>query len=419
MNNTFRISIITCIVSVSFFANVDAQKIATLEVDLNKETAGLHVPVQVNLDEITHLPDSAIRLVEVQGKKRLPVSYQIESKDQRMLYWIILPGNKRPGKRTFELVEGEPLRSDDHIKAVAEEGSLTISSGSKNLLRYNYKTIYPPKGVDSVFRRSGFIHPLWSPHGQELTRIHAWDHYHHFGLWNPWTKVYFEGDTVDFWNLAKKEGTVKFGNFVSINDGPVYADYQVLHEHVVLKESGEEKVAMNELQSVRIYQPSPDQDYYIADFTIQLNCATKSPLVLAEYGYGSLGWRATEKWNKDNSTILTSEGKVRKEADGTKARWCLVQGSIDDDHAGAVMMSFPTNYNHPEPLRIWPENIFGRGDVYVNFFPARDTDWQLKPGNNYVLKYRFLVFNGQFSKEKAEAAWQYFAHPATITVKKK
>jgi hypothetical protein len=33
-----------------------------------------------------------------------------------------------------------------------------------------------------------------------------------------------------------------------------------------------------------------------------------------------------------------------------------------------------------------------------------------------VLKYRFVVFNGHFDKEKAEAAWHYFAYPPKVVV---
>jgi len=197
----------------------------------------------------------------------------------------------------------------------------------------------------------------------------------------------------------------------------VFADYQVLHQHVVFTKNDGEKTAINELQSVRIYQPAGAIDYYLMDITIQLNCATDSPVVLKAYRYGGLGWRATEKWNKNNSEILTSEGKSRKEADGTKARWAIVQGSLDNDYDGAVMMSYPTNYNYPEPLRIWPENVVGDGDVYANFFPCRDKDWILTPGQDHVLKYRFLVFNGKFNAQKAEAAWRQFAHPPKVTVK--
>lgn len=394
-----------------------AQNLANLEIVLTKGSVGTDIPVYINLDEITLLPDTSLSLWEVKGNKRLPIAYQIENKGRRMLYWMISNSESGPEKRIFELVKGAPLKYADHIRSVAAEGFLNISVNNRNLLRYNYKTMYPPKGVDTVFKRSGFIHPLWSPHGQELTRINAPDHYHHFGLWNPWTHVFFEGDTVDFWNLKSKQGTVRFANFTSVNDGAVYADFQALHEHVVFKKDGTEKVALNELQTVRVYQPQANQDYYIADIIIQLNCATESPVLLKEYRYGGLGWRATEKWNKDNSETLSSEGKTRKDADGTKARWVIVQGSIDQDYAGAVMMSYPTNYNYPEPLRIWPESMNGRGDVYANFSPTKDKDWLLKPGQNYVLKYRFLVFNGKYSKEKAETAWQSFAHPPVITIK--
>src|SRR5690606_26877362 len=130
---------------------------------------------------------------------------------------------------------------------------------------------------------------------------------------------------------------------VSTNQGAVYGDYQTLHKHIAFKKDGSEKTAINELQSVRIYKPGQNQDYYIADITVQLNCASASPVILEEYRYGGLGWRATEKWNKDNSETLTSEGKTRKDADGTKARWVIVQGSLDQDYGGAVMMSYPSN----------------------------------------------------------------------------
>ncbi len=118
-----------------------------------------------------------------------------------------------------------------------------------------------------------------------------------------------------------------------------------------------------------------------------------------------------------NSKIITSEGKGRREADGSKARWCMVQGAINKDHAGLIMMSYPTNYNYPEPLRVWPENMNKRGDVFLNFSPTKNMNWLISPGKVYVLKYRFLVFNDPFSKEKAETGWQNFANPPAITVK--
>ena len=405
------------IAMIGFLTPAQAQKLATIEVSASKAIEGADAAVRVNLDEITFLPVSEISLFETTGGKRVAIDCQIENRGNRSIYWIMNQTVGQPQKRTFDLFKAIPAKPRMQMDALTDDGALTIRAGSKDLLRYNYKTVYPPDGVDTVFKRSGFIHPLWSPHGQELTRINAPDHYHHFGLWNPWTHVYFEGDTVDFWNLKSRLGTVRFAGFVSVSKGPVYADYQTLHEHVVFKKNGTEKVAMNELQTVRVYQPK-NEDYYIADITIQLNCASDSPVTLEEYRYGGLGWRATEKWNKDNSETITSEGLARKEADGSKARWVIVQGNMGTEYAGAVMMSYPANYNHPEPLRIWPENTNQRGDVFANFSPTKNKDWPLIPGQDYVLKYRLLVFNGKYSKEKAEAAWQAFAYSPEVKITK-
>ena len=395
-----------------------AQRVATLEVVVSPTSNSLETPVKTSLDALTFLPDSVLTLVEVQGTKRTNVPFQIEHGAERTVHWILDPAASKTSKRTYELVKGKASKTGAPMRVQDAQGSFTLMSNDKNLLRYNYKTVYPPAGIDTAYKRSGFIHPLWSPHGQELTRIQAPDHYHHYGIWNPWTHVLFEKDTVDFWNIRDRKGTVRFAKAVSTTAGPVYSEYQVLQEHVAFKKGGPEKVALNELQSVRVYQPK-GQDYYIADVTINMTCASASPVLLLAYRYGGFGWRTTEKWNKDNSEVLTSEGKNRKQADGSTARWCIVQGQIDNDYAGVVMMSYPTNYNHPEPLRIWPETQNGRGDMFANFSPTKNMNWQLNPGQTYTLKYRLIVYNGHFTKEKAESGWQAFSAEPKVTVQRK
>ena len=396
----------------------NAQKIATLEVVLDKDATGMEIPVRTSLDAITYLPDSIISLYEITRSGRNAVPFQIEAGFPRMLHWVVFPSGNKPGeKHTYELVQGE-AKQMLLAETTINDGALTIHKGDKNLLSYVFKTVYPPKGIDTAYRRSGFIHPLWSPNGKELTRIQPLDHYHHYGIWNPWTQVEYEGDIIDFWNINSKQGTVRFANFISVKEGPVYSEFSALHEHVVFRKSGGEEVAMNELQTIRVYPQQKGQDYFIVDFNFRMNCATESPFKILEYRYAGLGWRTTEKWDNKNSIVLTSEGKTRKDADGSKARWCIVEGALDEDYAGVVMMSCPTNYNYPEPLRIWPEDQYKRGDMFANFCPTKDMDWMLNPGKDYFLTYRFLVYNGKTDAVKAENAWNYFAYPPEITVKK-
>ena len=392
-----------------------AQKISTFEVDIPLSTNGVEVPVSIDLDKITDVADASLTLTLVNGRERTPVPFQISGDKQRTLNWLV-KSDGNPGKKTFEL-QKKKHSSFTSIEATKNDGELTIHDGATSLLRYNYKTVYPPTGIDTAFKRSAFIHPLWTPRGQVLTRIQAPDHYHHYGIWNPWTHVLFEGDTVDFWNLKSRKGTVRFGNFVSVVSGPVYAEYAARHEHVAFKKNGKEKIALNEVQTVRVYKPEENANYYLVDITIEMKCASESPFLILEYRYAGLGWRATEKWNKDNSEVLTSEGKTRKDADGSTAKWFFVQGNLDSDYGGAAMMSHPSNYNYPEPLRIWPENS-NKGEMFAMFAPTKTKDWLLSPGQTYTLKYRFVVFNDHLAKEKAESAWHYFATPAIVTVKK-
>ena len=393
-----------------------AQKIATFEVDMQPSTQGLNMPVSINLDNITTLPEADLVLTEITTKQAVAIPFQVKNGENRMLHWLIpAQNNAKITKRVFQLSKGKQNIAVT-IKPVIDDGMLTIQANEKNLLRYYFKTLMPPKRVDEAYKRSGFIHPLWSPHGQVLTRIQPPDHYHHYGIWNPWTHVLFQGDTIDFWNLNAKKGTVRFANFVSNTEGGVFSEFETLHEHVVFKRDGSEVVAMNELQTVRVYRPDEKADYYIMDIVSKLNCATESPFKILAYRYAGMGWRATQEWDNKNSEVLSSEGKTRKDADGTKARWWLAQGTLGDDYGGAAMLSHPTNFNHPEPLRIWPENQYDRGDLFGMFAPTKDIDWLLEPNKTYVLRYRWLVFNGKMTKEKADAAWKAFAEMPKISV---
>lgn len=393
----------------------DAQVIARLTLPLVNNN--ISTPVYIDLDELTSAPGSLLSLREI--NTNTPVAFQIEHSGRRFLWWMVERKNNSP-RRSFELVQlNTPAKQTTSPLELAEnDKNIRIKEDGKDVLQYNFAVHYPPAGVDTVFKRSGFIHPLWTPSGNILTRINPPDHYHHMGLWNPWTHVLFENKQVDFWNIGDKKGTVRFSHFISKTRGNIFAGFQALQEHVAfnIPGAGQEKTALNEVWDIKVYNTS--NNMWLCDFASILNCASDSPVTLEEYRYGGFGFRATEVWNNANSKVLTSEGKTRKEADASTARWCMIDGALEKGHGGILFMSYPTNYNFPEPMRVWPEDANKRGDVFFSFSPTRNKDWPLEPQKNYVLKYRMLMYDGTITPQQAEEAWMSFAHPPAVQVKK-
>jgi hypothetical protein len=296
---------------------------------------------------------------------------------------------------------------------VKKDGALFIHYAGKDLLGFQYEMHYPPAGVDTAFKRNGYIHPVYTPHGQLLTRINAPDHYHHYGIWNPWTKIQYMGNIYDLWNLVSRQGTVRFEKFNAIIERKNSSSFSARLNHIAFIGNQNEKketIIIVENQKITFHHPAREKDHYFLDVEIELIPATDSAVILKEYRYGGLGWRATEEWHKDNSAVLTSAGLARKEADGSLARWVVVEGSLGNERGGMVWFSHPGNYNHPEPLRIWPEDSNKRGDMFANFSPTKNKDWILEPHKKYKLKYRILVYNGtMMDKIKMDKLWDDFS----------
>ena len=87
---------------------------------------------------------------------------------------------------------------------------IKVLDGTNELLVYHKSEMLPPKGSDPSYKRSAFIHPLRTPKGTIVTSIHPDDHLHHVGLWDAWVNTSHGNQKIDFWNLKKKEGTVRY-----------------------------------------------------------------------------------------------------------------------------------------------------------------------------------------------------------------
>ena len=234
------------------------------------------------------------------------------------------------------------------------------------------------------------------------------------GIWMPWTSTKFEGRNIDFWNLGKGEGTVRFAGFGLLENGPVYGRFTAEQEHVELKSPAGAKVVLKETWDVRAYNVGGlKKGYRLWDFVSTQRCATASPLHILKYHYGGLGFRGTEEWTDDNSDYLTSNGNSRKDAEGTRGKWCDISGMTANGPAGLTIMGHPENFRYPQPFHIW-----SRGGIFLGFVPELLGDWKMEPGKNYVFRYRFCAHDGKISAADAERLWNDFAEPPEVRIVK-
>jgi len=413
----------TLTILLGFLLSVHGQeeRLATLTVNSGSYVRDKSVTSASLEGLILGLETADLQLREIVEGRLVDVPSQVEYGTETRLWWVLEDKMLAHEVRVYELWKVPKKRAGQQMQVVDSGSAVTVKSQGKEVLSYQYAKPDMPAGVSSVYSRAGYIHPLWSPAGQVLTRIQPPDHYHHYGIWNPWTHTEFEGNEVDFWNLGKEQGTVEVSGSPARFAGDVFAEIRAVHQHVVLADSTrvESKVALDETLTYKIWNVDPQNEMYVVDVISALSCASESPLTLKEYRYQGFGYRAVADWNDKNTVLLTSEGFNKEDGNATRARWIDVRGPSVGGTSGILFMTNPSNFNFPELLRIWPTGTNkGTENVFVNFNPTQDRDWVIEPNRSYALKYRMVIYDGELMADRAEQIWNDYAHPPTVTIAK-
>ena len=327
-------------------------------------------------------------------------------------------------QRSYKLQEAAMGDSYFGAKINQTEGTLSVSVGSKDVLRYHTQEVMPPEGNPAYYRKSGFIHPIFSPGGQIVTEGFPEGHMHQHGFFFAWVNTVFEGRTPDFWNQHKETGRVDHVSVVDTASGPVYATFSTMLLHKDISAEDGPKDVLNETWNIKVYAL---EDAFLFDLESVQTCATDSALFMPEYRYGGMGIRGNSQWFEGEEAFqdqeapnrqgvgrggfFTSEGKGRIEGNHTRPTWVQMDGNIDGVPVGLVAMGSPDNFRHPQPVRIHPSM------PYFCFAPMVTGDFTIEPGKPYYSRYRFLVFNGEPDEEFIESIWRNYSEPMKIVWK--
>lgn len=300
------------------------------------------------------------------------------------------------------------------------DDQIRVTLRGKPVLEY-VKTEKPvPDGIEPHYRRSGYIHPVYTPTGQEITGDFPADHAHQHALYFAWTKASFDGKEVDFWNQAKDLGRVEFREVVNVKREERQVAFSVKHAFTVA--AGDKRVdALHEIWTVTVHHTP--EDHFLFDIESVQECATSKPLHLPQYHYGGMSFRGNYEWLKENGdhsihpgdvVYLTSEGKDRWEGNHTRANWVAFSGKISGQDASAAVFCSPTNFRAPQHVRIHPNK------PYFCFAPMVEGPFTISPGEKYTSRYRYLVTSHRLNADSVEAFWKaYTASPPDRTASAK
>lgn len=322
---------------------------------------------------------------------------------------FILSSLQRGTRALFSVAAEDGLAPS--AKASERDGKITLAVNGKNVLVYQgAESELPRPDIDPVYKRGGYIHPVFSPSGRQVTDDYPANHVHHHGIWAPWTKTVFEGRSPDFWNMGQKKGKVEFAGFDRHWSGPVHAGFAARHRFVDLT-APEPKTALNESWNVTSYAV-PAANFFIFDLVLTQKCATASPLILPKYFYGGMGVRGHWDWNGANKCFfLTSNGETdRVKANETNGRWCHMSGEVDGLRTGLAILGHPDNFRAPQGMRVHPDEPF------FCYAPSQGGDWAIDPGKPYIARYRFIVRDGAPSKPELDRQWEQYAHPPAVRI---
>ena len=332
--------------------------------------------------------------------------------DAARLATFVLPELKANTTKTFRLEEVKPSAvAAKNVDLVRDGNRLAITSAGHPVIDYQAQGELPRPDIKPIYKRGGYIRAVYTPSGRVISDDYAPKHLHHHGIWFAWTKTEFEGRHPDFWNMGEGTGTVEFVSLDETWGGQVNAGLKAHNRYVDLKAPQPKTVLNEEWQVTAYYVGQGQKPYTMFDLVSTQECATSTPLVLPEYHYGGVGFRGHREWDgKDNAIFLTSEGKDRSNGHGTRARWCHIGGMIDGQLAGITIFCHPDNFRAPQPMRIHPDEPF------FCFAPSQLGEWKIAPGQKYVSRYRFVVYDGAPDKAELERIWNDYANPPQLTV---
>lgn len=316
--------------------------------------------------------------------------------DRARLCWLVPAGNK--GRRVFVLQA--TAQSSAAMTSVRAGGEYEIVDRGKTVLRYNYSTVEPGEVLKLVSEenrkyavaRSDYIHPLYGPYGETLTRDWPVDHPHHRGIYWAWPEVDWRHQRADLHALqnvfARPTGKCEMVS------GAVFAELKAEN----LWQWNDREPIVRELVTIRAY--AGDSAGRLVDLELYFE-ALREPVLLARRGtthYGGLNVRLGLIHNQQSTKRVCPPAPTRCMA------WADISGSFAGaaQPVGLTMVQLASNPDYPGDWVEYPELNWLQPT-----FPAHGTRYEISQGKALSLRFRLQIHTGSLlSEEAGDDCWR-------------
>jgi hypothetical protein len=294
--------------------------------------------------------------------------------------------------------------------AVVETGeAITVKRDDQVVVTYNKVSPPAPAGIDSVYERSGCLHPVSSPQGQTVTEMFPVDHPHQHGFFSAWVKTTYDGKPVDFWNLAGGTGRVLHERVVSTFQDSAAAGFEV--DLIHRAETTPPIDLLRERWKITVY--ATDGDFHCFDLETKQTAITNDPLTISEYHYGGIALRGPTRWltakdayarqhgglAREPSEFLNHLGSNRVEGNHQHAKWVALSGKNGGKPVSIAVLCHADNFRAPQAARLHPSK------PYFCFAPCVDGTFTIDRDHPFVGRYRFLVTDANPDAKWIDQQW--------------
>ncbi len=302
------------------------------------------------------------------------------------------------------------------LQLIENDDEITVRRGDRDVLTYNKVSPSAPPDIDAVYERSGFLHPVWSPSGTTLTQSFPADHPHQQGIFSAWVNTNYDGQPVDFWNLARGSGRVLHESVIETFESPDAIGFKVDLLH---RKTNPPVDILRERWKITVY--STDSDYYCFDLESTQRALTDKPLVVEKHRYGGLAFRGPTRWLtekdgwarqhpdavREKSAFLNDLGSDRQQGNHQKARWVALTGTLDGKAASIAVLCHKENFRAPQTARLHPTK------PYFCFAPCVEENFTIDRDHPHTVRYRFLVTDEAPDPKWIDRQWQSWCGTAS------